>query len=254
MTLKKCSVLFVFFVMTFNAVMLHASETIKVAFGDALAPWVMPEMDEGIIVEIIEHAMEPLGYSIEKVYLPYARRLKSYEQGLVDVSSDINANTMKERKLEGFLADTAYTYINYAYSLKKRNYQFKSIQDLGDYRLLSWQGAIAHLSNEYAQMAKNNPLYSEQHDQSIQVKMLFLERVDVIQMDEQIFNYFRAQVGSHQIIDTTLPVDRFGFFGESPNSFIFRTEKLKDEFNEQLAKLKSTGKYAEILAKYSALH
>lgn len=103
-------------------------------------------------------------------------------------------------------------------------------------------------------MAKNNPLYSEHHDQSIQVKMLFLERVDVIQMDEQIFNYFRAQVGSQQIIDTSLQVDRFGFFGESPNSFIFRTEKLKNEFNQQPAKLKSTGRYAEILAKYSALH
>ena len=66
MTLKKCSVLFVFFVMTFNAVMLQASETIKVAFGDALAHWVMPEMDEGIIVEIIEQAMEPLGYNHRK--------------------------------------------------------------------------------------------------------------------------------------------------------------------------------------------
>ena len=112
---------------------------------------------------------------------------------------------------------------------KKRNYQFKRIQDLGDYRLLSWQGAIAHLGNEYAQMAINNPLYSEHHDQSIQVKMLFLERVDVIKMDEQIFNYFRAKVGSHQIIDTSFQVDRFGFFGENPNSFIFRTEKLKNE-------------------------
>lgn len=227
-----------------------AAKKIKVAFGDALAPWVMPEKNHGIIVDIIEEAMSPLGYEVERVYLPYARRIKSYQQGLVDVVSDINPNTFKQVELKGFLSDIAYTYVNYAYSLKKRNFTFKRMGDLVDYRVLSWQGAVEHLSEEYATMARNNPFYSEHHDQSLQVKMLFLERVDVIQMDQQIFKYYRAIVGKQGNIDTNSEVDVFDFFGESPNSYLFSDSNMRDEFNVQLKKLKASGRYEAILNQY----
>lgn len=230
----------------------QANEKIKVAFGNALAPWVMHAKNEGIIIDIIEATMKPLGYEVQKVYLPYARRIKSYRQGLVDVVSDINSNTLKHDHLQGFLSDTAYTYTNYAYSLKKRNYQFKTMKDLVNYRLMSWQGAVDHLGDEYAEMALNNPLYSEHHNQSLQVKMLYFERVDVIQMDEQIFNYYRAEIASTGKIDTSAEVDRFDFFGTSPNSFLFRSIKMRDEFNKQLKQLRESGEYQKILNKYSS--
>ena len=248
---KYYSVLLVFLMLVAHNVKLEAAEKIAVGFGNALAPWVITESNDGIIIDIIEQALTPLGYEIEKVYLPYARRLKSYKQGLLDVVSDINEGTMTETNLQGFLSDTAYTYINYAYSLKKRNYQFKSMKELSNYRLLSWQGAVAHLGGEYAEMANNNPFYSEHHDQSLQVKMLYLERVDVIQMDEQIFKYYRSRVAEEGVIDTTPEVDRFGFFGESPNSFLFRNLKIRDQFNQQLKQLRESGKYQEIINRYS---
>lgn len=230
----------------------NSTEKIKVAFGNALAPWVMPEKDQGIIIDIIEATMSPLGYQIEKVYLPYARRLKSYQLGLVDVVSDINPNTIQNEKLQGFFSDIAYSYENFAYSLKDRNYRFESMNDLVNYRLMSWQGAVSHLGEEYAEMALNNPLYSEHHDQSLQVKMLYLERVDVIQMDKQIFNYYRAEVGAEGAIDTSPEVDSFAFFGASPNGFLFRSIKMRDQFNQQLAKLKESGEYLDILNRYGA--
>ena len=124
------------------------------------------------------------------------------------------------------------------------------MMDLVDYRFMSWQGAMAHLGEEYAEMARNNPLYSEHHDQSLQVKMLFLERVDVVQMDEHIFNYYRVKIGSEGKIDTSPDVDRFEFFGESPNGFLFRSIKMRDEFNIQLKKLKESGQYDKIMNRY----
>lgn len=229
---------------------LMADQKIKVAFGNALAPWVMPDKHKGIIIEIIEAAMNPLGYEIEKVYLPYARRLKSYKLGRVDVVSDINPNTIKGEQLVGFFSDIAYTYENFAYTLKKRNFQFKSMMDLSDYSMLSWQGATLHLGDEYAKMAENNPLYSEHHDQSLQVKMLYLERVDVVQMDKQIFDYYRTEVGQKGEIDTSGEVDRFGFFGESPNGYLFRNNTMRDEFNQRLKELKASGDYQRILERY----
>jgi hypothetical protein len=46
------------------------------------------------------------------------------------------------------------------------------MEDLVNYRFMSWQGAIAHLGEEYAEMSSYNKLYSEHYDQSLLIKML----------------------------------------------------------------------------------
>jgi polar amino acid transport system substrate-binding protein len=225
-------------------------DKLKVAFGDALAPWVMPDTNNGIILDLISEALEPLGYTIEPIYYPYARRIKSYKLGLVDVACDMNLNTIKNENLSGFFSDEAYTYENFAFSLKEKGYQFKHLNELGNLRLLSWQGAITHLGDEYAKMASSNPFYSEHHDQELQIKMLFLKRVDVVQLDKQIFKYYRTKVSKKGDINTTEKVDRFTLFGKSPNGFLFRSVKIRDEFNQQLKILKDSGQYAAIFERY----
>jgi len=239
----------VFFILI-CACQLQAQETLKVAFGDRLAPWVIPETDNGIIIDLISVALEPLGYKIEAEYLPYARRLKAYHLGLVDAVSDINPNTIANERLQGFFSGDAYKYENYAFSLSKRKYQFHAIADLINLRLLSWQGAIAHLGDEYADMATNNLYYSETHDQSAQVKLLFLERVDVVQLDLQIFNYYFAKEVNKGELDMSANIDRFALFGSSPNGFLFRSIKVRDEFTKQLEKMRIDGRYKKIIESY----
>lgn len=227
-----------------------STEKIKVAFGDALAPWVMPDTHNGIILDILTEALEPAGYEIEPIYYPYLRRITSYKSGLVDVTCDINLNTIKDQNLDGFLSDDAYAYENLAFSLREKGYQFKHLNELGNLTLLSWQGAIAHLGDEYAEMATNNPFYLETDRQESQVQMLFLKRVDVIQLDKQIFKYYRSKVSKKGRINTTAKVDSFPLFGQSPNGFLFRDIKIRDEFNRQLKILKDSGRYAEIFERY----
>ena len=227
-----------------------SAEHIKVAFGNALAPWIMPETNSGIILDIIRESLEPVGYTIEPIYYPYARRVKSFKQGLVDATSDMNLNTITNENLEGFFSDNAYTYENYAFSLHENAYQFKHLNDLAGLRLMSWQGAIAHLGDEYAKMASGNAFYKESHDQASQVKMLFLRRVDVIQLDEQIFNYYRVKVNQQGDISTNASVDRFPLFGKSPNGFLFRSKKIRNLFNQQLKRIKENGQYDKIFERY----
>lgn len=227
-----------------------SSETIRVAFGDALAPWVMPETHDGIVLDILTEALEPAGYEIVPIYYPYLRRITEYKNGFVDVACDMNENTIKDQNLEGFLSNDAYAYENFAFTLKEKGYQFKHLNELGNLSLLSWQGAISQLGGEYAEMAKNNPFYFETDRQESQIQMLFLKRVDVVQLDKQIFNFFRSKVGQKGVIDTTLEVDSFALFGKSPNGFLFRDEKIRDEFNRQLKRLKDSGRYEAILNRY----
>jgi polar amino acid transport system substrate-binding protein len=228
----------------------QANEKITVAFGEVLAPWVLADANKGIIIDLFDAAMSPLGYETEKIYLPYARRSKAYKRGAFDVVSDMNVNTIEEYELRGFLSDVAYTYENYAFSLHKRHFQFNQLSDLEKYSVLSWQDATVHLGAAYARMATNNSRYSETFDQSIQLKMLFLGRYDVVQMDAHIFDYYRANMQANGEVDLSQKVDRFALFGSSPNGFMFKSEKMRDEFNQQLKYLKATGQYQKIFERY----
>jgi len=230
-----------------------SSEQLKVAFGDALPPWVIPESESGILIDIISESLRPAGYEITNVYYPYARRIISYREGLVDVVSDINPKVIEREDLKGYFSDIAYTYTNYAFALKRKNYKFKKISDLGNYRLLSWQGATASLGPEYTEMALNNPFYSEHHNQALQLKMLFLDRVDVVQLDMQIFRYFRSSLARSGVINTQLEVDTFPLFGKNESGFLFRSIKARDDFNKQFKQLKKSGRYDQIYAYYVSI-
>jgi polar amino acid transport system substrate-binding protein len=229
----------------------YAQKTIKVAFGNALAPWVFPQDNNGIIVDIISEALKPLGYTIEYIYVPYARRINSYKSGMVDVASDMNIKTVRFEKLEGHLSDEAYVYQNYAFALAKNKFNFQHLDELVNLNLVSWQGAIAHLGNEYAVMAAKNPYYQEIHDQEAQIKMLFAERAEVIQLDLQIFKYYRGNVSKNTMIDTEKSVQRFPLFGRSPNVFLFKDKTIRDEFNKRLAIMKVNGEYKTIFNRYT---
>jgi polar amino acid transport system substrate-binding protein len=95
-TLVKSS-LAVSFLFLVNA--LNSAEKITVAFGEVLAPWVLADTNQGIVVEVFAAAMTPLGYEIEYLYLPYGRRSIAYQAGDADVSSDMNLNTINQYNL-----------------------------------------------------------------------------------------------------------------------------------------------------------
>lgn len=232
----------------------YATKTLKIAFGDALAPWVIPAENRGIIVDIITEALTPLGYKINNSYVPYARRIHSYKSNIVDISSDMNIGTIKHEQLEGYLSHDAYTYQNYAFTLAKNKFNFQHMNDLVNFTLVSWQGAIVHLGGEYAAMAANNSGYLELHDQKAQIKMLFVERAEVVQLDLQIFKYYRAYIAQNSEVDTTQLVQKFPLFGKSPNGFLFKNKVVRDEFNRRLAIMKDNGEYKAIFDRYTDKH
>ncbi len=211
----------------------------------------MTESNDGILIELISEAMEPLGYEIDKVYFPYARRVKSYQAKLVGVVCDINQNHINNSALEGYFSGIIYAYKNYAFSLKKRNYSFSHMSELSQYSLLSWQGARKQLGSTYDLMAASNPFYIETYDQKNQVKMLFLERVDIIQLDVQIFEFYRANLIEENEIDGNIEIDRFALFGTNPNGCLFHSSKARDDFVKQIALMKKDGRYNQVFNKYN---
>lgn len=249
---KLCySLLLVVMLLLTNSEQSLARQTLKVAFGDALPPWVIPDTDNGILIDIVKETLEPAGYTVKPVYFPYARRLESYRNFKADAVCDINPNIIKNSELEGYFSVIAYAYENIGVSLKKRGYSFSKISDLSHHSIVSWQGAKAAIGGEYAVMADKNTKYRELPNQKLQLRLLFAGRVDVIQLDRQIFTYFRKKVSVEGKIDTTQPVDIFPLFGTNKCGFLFRDKNTRITFDKNFGKLKASGRYDKIFKKYT---
>jgi polar amino acid transport system substrate-binding protein len=228
-----------------------AQEQLRVAFGNTLPPWVLKDKNKGIIYDILVECLINENITVIPKYYPYSRRITAFKENKVEAVIDINSFIIEEHKLIGFKSETAYAYINYAISLKEKEFKFEKIRDLLNFSLLSWQGAITKLGGEYARMAKEHKRYTETYNQQSQVKMLFSKRVDVIQMDLQIFKYFRLLNSKNTRIDTSQDVQLHNLFGKSSNSFFFKSKKINDLFNKNFKKIKKSGRLQEILDSYS---
>lgn len=237
-------------ILVFTVNVSGAEQTLTVAFGDALPPYVIPETDEGILLDFLRETLEPEGFVIEPRYYPYARRLLMYSGGKVDAVCDVKLNMLEN--LEGYLSTLAYAYENIGVSLQKNGFHFTKIADLTNHSVLAWQGAREALDGEYADMANQNTQYRELADQKMQVRLLYAGRVDVIQLDRLIFLYYRNVVRkTEKNIDVDQAIDIFPLFGKSENGFLFHDQTVRDLFNKNFATLKASGRYDEIIKKYT---
>jgi polar amino acid transport system substrate-binding protein len=223
------------------------SKEIVASFGSTLPPYVMEDGPSGILIDLLKDCLEPSGYKVTPKLHPYARRLVEFETNSVDVVTDVNEKVINDKKLDGYYTGYVYAYENFLFSLADRKFEVKTIEELSEYSLLSWQGAIAHIGGEYADMAKQNKNYSETYNQKNQLRMLFSRRVDFVQMDGNIYEYYRQQMLNESGLDVTVPVNILPLFGKSPNGFMFKTEAVRDACVANLENVKKNKKYKNVL-------
>jgi polar amino acid transport system substrate-binding protein len=217
---------------------------LNIAFGNALAPWVIPKNDQGILPNLLRATLSS-NYDLNFSYMPYARRIPSWRSGKLDVVCDISPAVMANEGLTGYFSGTVYEYENVAISLEEKKLTLLQINDLSNLSVLAWQGARSVLGAEYARMADQNPAYSEHPNQELQVKMLFAKRLDVIQLDRRIFEYYKAKVGKKGNIDTSQPVRIAALFGTNKTGFLFKEAAVRDLFLQRFKAL--TAEQLEII-------
>ena len=190
-------------------VCIAADKQVTISFGDAIPPWVLANGD--ILVDLVKDCLEPSGYNVKVVLLPYARRLLNYSNDRVEAVSDVNQKTISKLSLKGYFTGDIYAYTNYFFSLAKNNFAPTNINDLKGHSIVSWQGAKTHLGGEYEKMADSNKRYTEIANQESQVHMMFKNRIDFAQLDMQIFNYHKNIITEKYKTDTQQKVDIFQF-------------------------------------------
>lgn len=220
------------------------AQNIRVAVGLALPPYVLQGTDSGIELDIAREALALKGHTIIPVYLPLARVGRSLDSRSVDAALTMDESAGLNNV---YLSDSHITYQNVAISLKARAIQLNEVADLGGYSVFAFQNATRYLGEEFAAMAANSRHYFEKANQATQIKMLFSERIDIIVLDINIFNYFRQNESN---IDTSEPVVLHQIFPPNLYKVGFLDADLRDQFNEGLAELKRTGRYEDIIGSY----
>jgi polar amino acid transport system substrate-binding protein len=242
--MKKTPALFVF--LAVFSLSVHA-ENVRISFGETLKPWVMNDGKGGILIDMLNACLKPSGHTISVRLFPYTRRLIEYNNQNVDAVTDINETIIANNRLQGHYTGDLYAYKNYFYSLSENNFQLDTIADIGQRSLVSWQGAKFTLGREYQEMALNNSSYVEIDSQEAQVRLLAEGRTDFIQMDDEIFNYYRQSLIDAGKVEKNFSVDRFSLLGASANGIMFRSKSVRDDCVRNLNKLDSDDPLHKIL-------
>ena len=225
------------------------SRELTFAVGLALAPYNIPKQNSGpeqncgIETDIVREALEMKGYRVKTKYVPFARRIREMREGEVDGVLTVNENS----GIDAFLSDEHIVCENVAISLKKNNFNIQKINDLKDKSILTFQNAKKYLGKDFADTAEASPDYREISKQELQINLLYGDRVDVIVLDKNIFFHHRKQ---NKMVNTTQPIDMWFIFPEVPFRVGFVDKKVRDDFNEGLKQLRSSGRYDEIINQY----
>ncbi|WP_158558892.1 substrate-binding periplasmic protein [Rhodoferax lacus] len=208
-----------------------------------MSPYVIPEGEQGIELDIIRGALPP-GTKIKFVYLPFSRMIASFTDGTVDAMSPVTESAA----LPGAFFSTVHvTYQNVAISLKSRGLKIGSIADLGKLRIVAFQKANLYLGKDFAAMARANSKYDELSSLENMIKMMYSGRVDVIVLDIAIYKDLKSKIKD---VDVSQQEAFAELFPINEYKVAFKSRETAAAFNDGLAKLKSSGKYAAILHHY----
>lgn len=224
------------------------AKDILMAFGQNIPPYVFEKQDKGIEIDIISAALAYKGHTLKPLYFPLARIPIAFKNKQVDaIMGDMGIDLKMHG---GFYASPAVTYDNVFISLKSKNHVIKKPSDLDKLLVVSFQGAEKRYPNWLKKVEKEKRLFSISN-QFTQVKLLHLERYDVVLSDRYIFRYFAKRLQSLNVF-TLGDVDEHNFTTEVPEDYrpVFRDEKIRDDFNFGLKKLKKSGEFQKIYDRY----
>lgn len=235
------------FVTVFFSALTNAKD-ILMAFGENIPPYVIERNDKGIEIDIISAALAYKGHTLTPLYFPLARLPIAFQTQQVDaIMGDMGVNL---KAYGGYYAAPAVTYDNIFISLKSKNIAITKPNDLDNLQVVSFQGAEKRYPEWLKKVNQEGRLFSVSN-QLTQVKLLHLGRYDVVLSDRYIFKHFSNRLKALNIISDT-EIDEHTFTNEVPEDYrpVFRDKKTRDDFNFGLNKLKESGEFLKIYARY----
>ena len=222
------------------------ADDVKMTFSGSTPPFTFPDSNDGIEVDIIREALAVHGHTLTPIFVPAKRILFDFKLGKVDAASKDHAQKLDD--IEAFYGDVYVQFQDVILSVEDRNLEISKPEDLQPLSIVAFQTAPDHYP-EWLGGVKDSANYSETADQSLQVKMLHRGRTDVIIADQTIIAYLTKKLSTETGME--IKPTRVANFAE-PWGYkpLFRSEELRDQFNEGLKQIIESGKHQAIIDKY----
>lgn len=221
------------------------AETLRVAVGLNIPPYVIEHEKRGIEFDILKEVLAEAGYQMEAVYVPLARTLEMLRQGKVDGTMSTGLTD-----LPGCYTDPHITYWNYAITLQDRGFDIQSEKDLNGLNIMAFQNARNYLGDAFKAMADANPGYIEIADQSAQNKALYTNRTDVVVGDRYIFQWYMKDKEVLKFVQPDRELVYHKIFEPSEFPAVFNSREICEAFNLGLKKIRESGRYQQIIDSY----
>ncbi|HLO93904.1 MAG TPA: ABC transporter substrate-binding protein [Burkholderiaceae bacterium] len=222
---------------------------LRMAFGERIPPFCFPQTASGIEVDVFREALAHKGYRLKPLFYPFARVPLAFKSGEVDATmTDLGEDLGQQG---GHYGDSAVLYDNVLISLQSRRLHIQKPEDLAGLSVIAFQGALRRYPDWLEAVHKAGRL-AEINDQALQVRTLMRGRYDLVLSDRSIFRYFSLQLQREG--EALLPVTEHVFTVANPHDYrpVFRDARVRDDFNEGLRWLRSTGRYKAIYDRYLA--
>ena len=223
-------------------------DEVVVGFGNRLPPYVFPEQQTGMIVEIFREALASQGYRLKPVFLPLKREAMLFDEHKIDAAMlDFYVDMTKPGNVYGA---PAFVYHNVLITLANRHLKIERPADLQNLSVLAFQGALG-LYPEWLRQVNAAGRYQETNNQALQVLTLGDGGVDVVLSDRVIFDYFRRQAqskhGSHGEV-----FEEHDLIANRPDLYrtVFHDEKVRDAYNAGLTILMKSQRYDQIVKSF----
>jgi len=225
---------------------LSAAE-VSVAFGEKLPPFVIPESNSGIEVDIVREALAVRGHILRPAYMPMARIPMAFKNHKVDVvMMDVGVDMSL---LGGYYGKPPVLYDNVFITLRKNKIVINKPEDLASLRIHSFIGAQKRYPRWLGKL--NADKYIERNDQSAQPLLLSLGRFDVVLCDRNIFEYY-SKLSQKNPRFINFPIEEHAFVIANPKDYrpVFYSKKMRDDFNVGLDLLAKNGRIKAIYDNY----
>lgn len=237
----------IFMCLLFTMPTVTAKEALDIVVGLERPPYIIEENAQGFELELVNAVLGRLDKAANYLFVPFGRSEKMLMNASIDGMTTTNAYMISNKEQ---LTNPYVIYQNVAISLSENKLSIEQIQDLGNYSIATFEEAHKVLGEEFTQAIERSPMYTQVVDRLSQLELLFRNRVDVIVMDINIFNYFYAINKTHF---NEQAFEVHDIFPKMHYQMAFKDLKLVSDFNHAYQEFIQSTEFSKLQSKYKML-
>ena len=223
-------------------------EEVSIAFLSNNEPYTIgKEYLKGIEYDLLKKTLGKIGVKISRSKFFSQNNMKDVliNNDYIDIAAGV-----KEKQDNFHYSNDFISFQNVVVSRVKDNFFINKVKDLEEKKIIAFGDAYKYLGPRYNKKfnVSNRDLnYSEMFKYENMVKIFLNKEVDLIILDKNIFSWYLKKLSGNSINDY-----KFDYIFPEKNSFkvAFRSENLRNIFNDKLKIIKENGEYKEVFFDY----